>query len=82
MSFLEKIKQKEFWNNTLKIAIPFFIFVTIISLLMNSWREIFAGDFTKVAEANFTNGKWIQFWSYKVVLSLFYGMYMTNKNMK
>ena len=82
MSFLKKIKTKEFWNNTLKVAIPFFIFVTVISLLMNSWRDIFAGDFATVNEANFSNGKWIPFWSYKVVLSLFYGMYMTNKNMK
>lgn len=82
MSFIKKIQQKEFWAITLKIAIPFFIFVTIISLLMNSWRDILAGDFTKVAEANFNNGKWISFWGYKVVLSLFYGMYMTNKNMK
>ena len=82
MSFLEKIKQKEFWQNTFKIAIPFFIFVTIISLLMNSWRDIFGGDFAKVAEMNFSEGKWIQFWSFKVVLSLFYGIYITNKNMK
>jgi len=82
MSFSEKIKLKEFWQNTLKIAIPFFVFVTIISLLMNSWRKIFAGDFAKVAETNFINGKWIQFWSYKVFLSFVYGLYMTNKNMK
>lgn len=82
MSFFQKLSNKEFWSNTLKIAIPFFVFVTIISLLMNSWRDILAGDFAKVVEVNFANGKWIQFWSYKVVLSLFYGMYMTNKNMK
>lgn len=82
MTFSEKIKLKEFWQNTFKIAIPFFVFVTIISLLMNSWRSILDGDFVKVAEVNFSNGKWIQFWSYKVFLSLVYGMYMTNKNMK
>ncbi|WP_439131798.1 hypothetical protein [Polaribacter sp.] len=82
MAFFKKIQKTEFWKNTVKIAIPFFIFVTIISLLMNSWREIFAGDFTKVAEVNFNNGKWITFWGYKVFLSLVYGIYMTNKNMK
>ncbi len=82
MSFFKKIQQKEFWVITLKVAIPFFIFVTIISLLMSSWREIFAGDFAKVAEVNFNDGKWLQFWSYKIIFSLFYGMYMTNKNMK
>ena len=82
MSFINKVKRKEFWQNTVKIAVPFFIFVTIISLLMNSWREIFAGDFAKVAEVNFNNGKWISFWTYKVLFSLGYGIYMTNKNMK
>ena len=82
MSFINKVKRKEFWVNSFKIAIPFFIFVTIISLLMNSWREIFAGDFVKVVEMNFSERKWIQFWSFKIVLGLFYGIYMTNKNMK
>lgn len=82
MSFKNKIKQKEFWQNSLKIAIPFFVFVTIISLIMNSWSDIFAGDFAQVLETNFNKGKWIQFWSYKVFLSFFYGIYMTNKNMK
>ena len=82
MTFKEKKKQKEFWQNTFKIAIPFFVFFTIISLLMNSWRDIYLGDFVKVVEDNFTNRKWIQFWSYKIILSLGYGIYMTNKNMK
>lgn len=82
MSFFEKIKHKDFWNNTFKIAIPFFIAVTIISIFMNSWRDIFAGDFTKVAQVNFNDGKWITFWGYKIFLSFAYGLYMTNKNMK
>jgi hypothetical protein len=82
MKFINKIQLKEFWQNTLKVAVPFFIFVTIISLLMNSWREIFSGDFAKIVEVNFANGMWIQFWLYKVIFSLGYGMYMSNKNMK
>ena len=49
---------------------------------MNSWSAIFSGNFTKVAQVNFIDGKWIGFWSYKVFLSLIYAMYMTNKNMK
>ncbi|MHB0754785.1 hypothetical protein [Polaribacter sp. M15] len=82
MSFFKKIKQKEYWQNTLKIALPFFVFVTIISLIMNSWRDVFAGDFIKLINDNFSDGKWMTFWGYKVFLSLVYGMYMTNKNMK
>lgn len=82
MSFFKKIKQKEYWQNTLKIALPFFVFVTIISLIMNSWRDVFAGDFIKLINDNFSDGKWMTFWGYKIFLSLVYGMYMTNKNMK
>lgn len=82
MSMFNKMKSKLFWINVVKVAFPFFIFVTIISLFMNSWRDIFAGDFTTVAETNFTDGKWLSFWLYKVVFSFLYGIYMTNKNMK
>jgi hypothetical protein len=82
MTFLEKIKQPTFWSSFLKIAVPFFIIVTLISLFLNSWQAIFAGDFTKVNELNFTDGKWKNFWSIKVVISFIYGVYVTNKNMK
>lgn len=82
MTFLEKTKQPLFWSNVAKVAIPFFIMVTLISLLMNSWSDIFAGDFTKVNEVNFADGKWMNFWGLKVFLSAFYGLYVTNKKMK
>lgn len=82
MKFLEKIKQPLFWNNVSKVAIPFFIMVTLISLLMNSWEAIFAGDFSRVNEVNFSEGKWMNFWGLKVFLSTFYGIYVTNKKMK
>ena len=82
MKFLEKIKQPLFWNNVSKVAIPFFIMVTLISLLMNSWEAIFAGDFGRVNEVNFSEGKWMNFWGLKVFLSAFYGIYVTNKKMK
>ena len=82
MKFLEKIKQAPFWNNVSKVAIPFFIMVTLISLLMNSWEAIFAGDFGRVNEVNFSDGKWLNFRGIKVFLSAFYGIYVTNKKMK
>lgn len=82
MTFLEKIKNPVFWSNFLKVAIPFFIVVTLVSLLMNSWKEIFAGDFSMVHEANFSDGKWKNFFGFKIVFSAFYGLYMTNKKMK
>jgi len=82
MTFLQKIKQPLFWQNFAKVAIPFFILVTLISLFMNSWRDIFAGDFAKVNITNFANGKWKFFWGLKVVISTFYGIWVTNKKMK
>ena len=50
MSFLEKIKQPLFWTNFAKVAIPFFVIVTIVSLLMASFSDIFSGNFEKVSE--------------------------------
>ena len=82
MSFIEKIKNPIFWSNFFKVAVPFFIVVTLFSLFMNSWREIFAGDFAKVAEVNFNEGKWIRFWGIKLIITFLYGLYTTNKNMK
>ncbi len=82
MNFLQKIKQQEFWSNVLKVAIPFFIIVTLFSLFFNSWKAIFAGDWAVVSEINFDAGKWKIFWGTKVVICFIYGMYVTNKNMK
>ena len=82
MTFLEKIKTPKFRKNVAKVAIPFFIAVTVISLLWNNWSDIFSGDFAKVSETNFDDGKWKTFWGMKFFVSFFYGIYITNKNMK
>ncbi len=82
MNFFNKIQQPIFWSNFIKVALPFFIIVTLFSLFMNSWRDIFAGDFVKVNEINFTEGKWQRFFGIKIVISFIYGLYVTNKNMK
>ena len=77
MTVLEKMKTPGFWSNVLRVAIPFFILVTVISLGMTSWRDIFAGDFAKVNEVNFADGKWQRFWGFKLVISFIYALYMT-----
>lgn len=82
MSFSEKIKQPVFWSNFIKVALPFFIIVTLISLFLNSWADIFAGNFTSVSDLNFSNGKWVTFFGIKIVVSVIYGLYVTNKNTK
>ena len=82
MTFLEKIKSPGFWRNVLKIAVPFFIIVTLFSLFMNSWREIFAGEFDKVNMVNFSEGKWQRFWGIKIIISFGYAMYVALKKTK
>ena len=78
----DNMKTKEFWNNFLKVAIPFFIIVTIVSLIINSSKDVFSGNFEAVHQQNFANGQWKQFFSYKIVLSIFYGLWVTSKKIK
>jgi len=82
MTLLEKLKSPGFWTYVLKIAVPFFIVVTIFSLFMNSWREVFAGEFDKVNEMNFSDGKWQRFWGIKIIISFGYAMYVALKKTK
>ena len=79
---LTRVQTKLFWTKLIKVAIPFFIVVTLFSLFMNSWREIFAGDFAVVSETNFSDGKWKNFWGMKLIVSFIYSFYTANKNMK
>ena len=82
MGFTDKIKQPLFWRNFAKIAIPFFILVIVVSLLLESSGAIFSGDFESVNQENFANGKWKTFFGFKVVFTFVYALFITNKNMK
>jgi hypothetical protein len=82
MPFLENIKNPQFLSNFLRVAIPFFLVVTLLPLLINSSSEIFSGDFKTVHATNFSDGKWKNFFGFKIVFSALYGLYITNKKMK
>ncbi len=82
MTFTEKIQQPVFWMNTFKIALTFFMVLTIISLLFNSFSDLVSMNFAAVMENNFYEGKWISFFGIKIIFSLVYGIWMTAKNMK
>lgn len=82
MTILEKLKSSLFWKNMLKVAIPFFLFVIIFSLLFYNGKLIFSGDFETVFQKEFKNGKWINFFVPRLIISLGYGMYVTMKKMK
>lgn len=82
MTFKQKIQSNRFWVSFIKVSLPFFIFLVVFSLLFNSFKPLFTGDFNTVAQLNFNNGKWISFFSIKLVASVLYGFYTANKNFK
>ncbi|WP_456442585.1 hypothetical protein [Psychroserpens sp.] len=82
MTFLEKVKTPIFWKSVLKITIPFFIALVIISLLFNSFSDIINFDMEAIKVANFSDGKWKVFFFSKSVVSLLYGIWVTNRNMQ
>lgn len=82
MALLKNIQNLLFWKNVLKISLPFLLIVAVFSLLFNTGKAIFSGDWHTVYEYHFANNRWIRFWLSKFVISIFYGIYITNKNMK
>ncbi len=82
MALSENIKKSFFWSNTIKIGIVFVFFLSIVSLLLNSFSDIFSGNWQAVLEQNFSNQLWKRFFSTKVIAGFVYGVYVSNKNMK
>jgi len=82
MTFLEKVKTTIFWKSVLIITIPFFIALVIISLLFNSFSNIISFDIEAIKAANFSDGKWKLFFLTKSVVSILYGIWVTNRNIR
>jgi|LGOV01.1.fsa_nt_gb hypothetical protein len=82
MTFLEKVKTSIFWKSVFIITIPFFIALVIISLLFNSFSDITDFDLEAIKAANFSDGKWKVFFLTKSVVSVLYGIWVTNRNIK
>jgi type II secretory pathway component PulC len=82
MALSENIKKSFFWLNAIKIGIVFVFFLSIVSLLLNSFSDIFSGNWQAVLEQNFSNQLWKRFFSTKVIAGFVYGVYVSNKNMK
>ena len=82
MALSENIKKSFFWLNTIKIGIVFVFFLSIVSLLLNSFSVIFSGNWQAVLEQNFSNQLWKRFFSTKVIAGFVYGVFISNKNMK
>ena len=82
MALSENIKKSFFWLNVIKIGIVFVFFLSIVSLLLNSFSDIFSGNWQAVLEQNFSNQLWKRFFSTKFIGGFVYGVYVSNKNMK
>ena len=82
MALSENIKKSFFWLNAIKIGIVFVFFLSIVSLLLNSFSDIFSGNWQSVLEQNFSNQLWKRFFSTKVIAGFVYGVYVSNKNIK
>ena len=82
MALSENIKKSLFWINAIKIGIVFVFFLSIVSLLLNSFSDIFSGNWQAVLEQNFSNQLWKRLFSTKVIAGFVYGVYVSNKNMK
>ena len=82
MALSENIKKSLFWINAIKIGIVFVFFLSIVSLLLNSFSDIFSGNWQVVLEQNFSNQLWKRFFSTKVIAGFVYGVYVSNKNTK
>ena len=82
MALSVNIKKSFFWLNVIKIGIVFVFFLSIVSLLFNSFSDIFSGNWQAVLEQNFSNQLWKRFFSTKVIAGFVYGVYVSNKNMK
>ena len=82
MALFENIKKSFFWFNVIKIGIVFVFFLSIVSLFLNSFSDIFSGNWQVVLEQNFSNQLWKRFFSTKVIAGFVYGVYVSNKNMK
>jgi hypothetical protein len=82
MALFENIKKSFFWFNVIKIGIVFVFFLSIVSLFLNSFSDIFSGNWQAVLEQNFSNQLWKRFFSSKVIAGFVYGVYVSNKNMK
>ena len=82
MTFQEKIKTSFYWIQTLRMALLFFVLLTILSLLFNSFSDILKFDLAAVEATNFADGKWKNFLGSKAAISMLYSMFVIARKMK
>lgn len=69
---MTKIKES-FLKLTLRFAFVFFIFFTIIKVVIKIFST---GSFNQMVQAYFSEGNWLPFFTKIVVASILYGVFM------
>ena len=79
MGILDNFKNPDFWKKTLQLAFFFLVLFVGISLIISHFRQIVAGDFAAIYQDEWANGKWVNYFLIKAVISLVYAIYMTSR---
>ena len=79
MDILENFKKPDFWVRVLQMALIFFIIFIGISLILSHFDEIISGEFSVIYQEEWANGKWVNYFLIKFVISLVYAIYMTSR---
>ncbi|MDX1752659.1 MAG: hypothetical protein R3259_05700 [Salinimicrobium sediminis] len=79
MRILEDIKNPEYWTKVLQLGTIFFVIFVGLSLIISHFRQIVSGDFAAIYQDEFSDGKWVEYFLIKLVISLVYAMYMTSR---
>lgn len=79
MRILEDIKNSDYWVKVLQLGTVFFVVFVGLSLIISHFRQIISGDFAMIYQDEFSDGKWVEYFLIKAVISLVYAMYMTSR---
>ena len=79
MQILENFKKPEFWARVLQLTLVFFVIFVGISLILSHFNAIISGEFAVIYQDEWANGKWVNYFLIKIVISLVYSIYMTSR---
>ena len=79
MRILEDIKNSDYWVKVLQLGTVFFVVFIGLSLIISHFRQIISGNFAMIYQDEFSDGKWVEYFLIKAVISLVYAMYMTSR---
>ena len=79
MRIFENFKSPDFWVKVFQLALIFFVIFVGMTLIISHFQAIVSGDFAKIYEDEWANGKWVNYFLIKFVISVVYAIYMTSR---